>query len=435
MTKSWQLDGRSNVSGKFKGANGMLRNLVCWICTVPLSLCAVPALAAEGEAGDAPFSLKGYGTLGAVYHNAAGVEYRRDISQAVTGVNAGSVRFRQDSMLAIQADTREVNGWSASLQVVSREDADNDFTPQLSMAHVKCRSGDYLVRAGRLIIETYMEGDAAEVGYANLMVRQPLIFYPRYMDGVDAEFAHPVATGLLRIKGLAGKAVGRSVSDNGKYDISGSRLYGIGAEYGAGSWAVRGVTARMEMKNEIAEMAAGGQLSNALQSVPNRAALQDVLTMQRVLNVSTFEAAYDANGLQSHAGFTVTRSAGWSDKYSMFVNAGYRMGAFTPYTSYATSHAARAFIGTGIPDGLTSQADKLNQAVRVAEAAHLVNQTDLSIGVRYDFMRNKALKFQWNHIRYQDPENIVDTNLAAGDVAARGFKAMDLYSVVLDFVF
>ena len=406
---------------------GMIALLICMLAGIWL----VPVAQAE----ESPFKLHGYGTLGAMYHNVPGAEYRRDISQAMAGAPAGRLGFRQDSMLAVQADYRASDALSASVQVVSRQDADNDFTPQFSMAHVRYRAGDYAVRAGRLIIETYMAGDAAEVGYANMLVRQPVIFYPRYMDGVDAEFSAPLGEGLLRIKGLAGHTVGKLVSDGGAYDTKGSHLSGVGVEYGTEAWGVRALFGRNELRNEVVDMLPGGRLAAALSSLPNGAQLREVFTMRRRVDIRLLEFSYDLDGWQGHAGYAISHSRAWPDQYTFFANTGYRLGAFTPYAAYSLQRMARDFVGSGIPDGYSTQADALNLSLLQAQSWHFVNQTDAALGLRYDFMRGRAIKLQWDHIRYQDPESIIDRVWTADSPLGRGFKSMNLYSVVFDFVF
>lgn len=400
-----------------------------------LSLQAWPSLAWAAGQGTEPWSFHGYGSFGGVYHDAAGVEYRRDIAQPVKGENARQLLLDRDSMLGVQADYRSNEALSASLQILARQDADADFSPQLSMALLKYHDGSYQIRAGRLIIETYMAGDAAEVGYANLMVRQPLIFYPRHMDGLDAEVATPLGDGLLRVKGLAGKALGKVISVNGSQDMAGSTLLGVGTEYARGNWAARLVKANLDISKEIPEMLPGGELATVLQSVPNGAALRDVLTMRRRMEVSMLELSYENAGWQGHAAYAITRSKAWQDLQSLFVQGGYRFGDFTPYASVAYQQMPRTLIGSGVPEGLSTQADAVNRALSQAEAAHIVNQRAITLGVRYDFMRNRALKFQWDRIRYQDPETVIDRSLSGTPFASRGFKTMNLYSVVLDFVF
>jgi hypothetical protein len=87
------------------------------------------------------------------------------------------------------------------------------------------------------------------------------------------------------------------------------------------------------------------------------------------------------------------------------------------------------------PAGLSTETDQINEAVRQAQAGLWSNQTDLGLGMRYDFARNKVLKFQYDRIRYQDPDNLVDPGLSTTPVESRGHKSMNLFSVALDFVF
>jgi hypothetical protein len=63
------------------------------------------------------------------------------------------------------------------------------------------------------------------------------------------------------------------------------------------------------------------------------------------------------------------------------------------------------------------------------------NQTDFTLGVRYDFSQRMALKVQADHIRYRDAESVIDTAQMTTPVEERGWNSFNLLSVALDFVF
>jgi hypothetical protein len=383
-----------------------------------------------------PLVLHGFGTLGAVYHNTPGIEYRRDISQPGSGAKAGQVSFAQDSMLAVQADYRRDSELSGVVQIVSRLNAENSFIPQVSLANLKYEIGYSQVRVGRMNIETYLEGDAAEIGYANPMVRQPTIHYPRALDGLAAETTQPLGEGLLRLQGQAGWGIGKLVSNGPVHDASGAETLEAGADYSIAGWTTR-ISAGQQIYNTQTEsLQPGSVFMSTLAVLPNGAELYNKFNLQgRKFANRMLTVGYDREAIQGQAGYAVYLSPHISIQKNYYVRGAYRLGEFTPYVSYLRRWTPRTFIGTGIADGLSVQTDALNLAISNGEAAMQANQSEFVLGVRYDFMANRALKLQWERIRFQDSYNLIDSRTTNSRAESRGFMAMSLFSIALDFVF
>ena len=117
-----------------------------------------------------------------------------------------------------------------------------------------------------------------------------------------------------------------------------------------------------------------------------------------------------------------------ADSKSWYVTGGYRFGSLTPYATYANTKSQMAR-ESGIPLAAAAPLNAgLNQLV-----SNQFNgaQNSVSAGLRWDFMKNVALKGQYDHI-----------NLGAGSsgrLSARpGFTPgghVNLFSAALDFVF
>lgn len=382
-----------------------------------------------------PFSISGFGTLGAVYHGLDGVEYRRDISTP-DGAKADRWSFKPDSMVGVQMTARHGESLEATLQLVSRYSIDTGFKPRASWAFVKFKPReDIALRAGRLGIDLYMQGDSAEIGYANLLVRQPMIYYPRLLEGADAEWILPAGDGTLRFKGQYGKETGKLVSGDEPYDMRGSRIGAVLAEYAVGGWTTRVAAGKMTLKNDQ-ESPATQAFYGALAMVPNGDEILGATTMKdRSLRYLVLGLGYDAGPIRAMAGYSTVSSPHWADLESLSAHIGYRIGKLTPYVAYTRQWADRSLVPTGIPWGLSPATDALNQGAAVAQAAMKANQSIAAVGARYDLSRNTALKLQVDRIRYQDPVAIVDSGLSSQNVAERDFKRMTLYSVALEFVF
>jgi hypothetical protein len=400
-----------------------------------MALPAASLYATEESAAEQNITLRGFGTLGAVYHNEPGVKYRRDISQSTEGAAASQISFAQDSMLAIQADAHAGNNFKSSVQVIGRQNVYGNFAPEVSMAYLKYQAADSFVRFGRTNIEIYMQGDSAEIGYANLPVRQPVIFYPRTIDGLDAETTQPLENGIVRLKGLAGRVTGKLISPT-IYDADGSRCVGALAEYSRDGWTGRFALGEMTLKNETDSLQSGGSLATAMATMPNAAQLFNKFSMKdRTITNKMLAVTYDAGSLQGGAGYTIISSHNWDDEHLLYAYAGYRIEQLTPYVSWSSGSTPRNFAATGIPNGLSTQTDALNQAMANGQSGFFINQSDVALGSRYDLAHNMALKLQADYIRYQDPYSIVDSSFSTSSAESRGYKTLLLYSAALDFVF
>jgi hypothetical protein len=400
-------------------------------------LLAVYASSAAAEVSDDSWPelrLRGFGTLGANYHNDDGVRFRRDISQA-GGAKADRISLTQDSMLGLQLSVSPHRQWEITAQAVSRQTTENNFDPQLTWGYLKYKPlEEAALRFGRLGVESYLQGDSAEIGYANLRIRQAIIFYPRTYDGMDAEWLHPLAGGTLRLKGSAGWTQGELISPSAIYDTGGSELLGVVAEYAHSGWTARMAYHHLLMHDEADQLNPGTHFKNVLAALPNEAAIFEKLSMKnRAIDVPSFALAYDSGPLQAQASYSILSSAHWSLRHLFYATLGYRVGEFTPYLSYATQRCDRKFIATGIPNGVGL--DALNQAAANAQTTIMNNQSDFALGLRYDFADNMALKFQTDHIRYKEPDNIVDDSLFGQPAESRSTRSLTVFSVALDFVF
>jgi hypothetical protein len=404
----------------------------CIVVIAFAATCIAPVVSAQD--GESVVSVSGFGTLGAVYHDLDGVEFRRDISQP-DGAKAHQLSLDTDSMLGLQMTARPSAQFEATVQLVSRNAIDVGHRPQVTWAYVKYKpTEDIALRAGRLGVETYMQGDSAAIGYANLLVRQPVIFYPSTYDGMDLELLRPLGAGMVRLKGTAGLLVGKLLSVN-TYDSKGSPLWSALAEYAQGAWTGRVSAGKYTLKEE-ASAPQLDMLKSALSMTPNGAEINAVMSMKnRAINYTSLALAYDSGPLQGRVGLSTIASPGWATLHALHSHIGYRIGKVTPYAAYSRQRANRDTIPTGIPSGLSPATDALNQAAALAQGALKVNQSDFTLGVRYDISRNTSIKFQVDRILYQEPRSITDPSLFLSDYQSRDTRGLTMISLALDFAF
>ncbi|MEW6693313.1 MAG: hypothetical protein AB1340_10835 [Pseudomonadota bacterium] len=402
------------------------------------TLCMLPilsALASSATAADDIVGLSGFGTLGAVYHDAQGVTFRRDISQD-DGAQGGQLSLRPDSMLGVQFDAHLTDRLDTMVQLISRESIDNEYAPKPSWAYIKYKlDSDSSIRFGRLGLELYLQGDSIEIGYSNLMVRPQVIFHPRGFDGVDAETTIPLAGGAMRLKAMTGWTHGKLFAGQGTFDTNGSPFLGGLVEYARDGWTARLGAGSLKLQRETSDPELD-TLRHALSLTPNGADILETLRMSnRRQDLVSFSLAHDDGPLQTQASYNVIASPAWPDRRIFYANVGYRLERLTPYLGFCTMRMDRNMIPTGIPDGLSPATDQLNAAASIAQSMLKVNQDTWTAGLRYDLGHQLALKAQVDFIRYIEPSNLIAPELDMTPAALREWKHATVYSLALDFVF
>lgn len=409
-----------------------------------LLACAVNAAPAT-DADNQQFSLNVYGTLGVTHSSDDKADY---ISRlwVQEGVGASTEwALSTDSRLGVQLSAEFSERVSAMLQVVSEQQEDGSYRPEVEWANVSLELvPDLRIRLGRIFQASFLYADSQKVGYSYPWVRPPTELYylvpVNYNDGVDlryqlqfgdvinsigvsygqldADMPDRIGGGQLKVRETAGImntlehgsltvrlsyhqsriSYQQSTSDLGltslldgfrlfgpqgtaiaqRYDLKDTRIafYGVGANYDPGPWFVTSEVGRMRTQSIIGE---------------------------------------------SWAGY-------WS--------VGARVGAFTPYISYArldvTSEASTPGLPLQmLPPPLREPAAALNTALNQILRDTAAQRT-FTAGVRWDFADNLALKMQYEHIdRDRDSPGTfigLQTGFDPGGSA-------ELFAVSLDFVF
>jgi hypothetical protein len=118
-----------------------------------------------------------------------------------------------------------------------------------------------------------------------------------------------------------------------------------------------------------------------------------------------------------------------------YVSGGYRLGKFTPYLTYAEVKSNRnsdpGLTVAGLPPNLAGFAAGLNASLNAILETN-PDQNTISVGSRWDFMRNVDLKLQVDHSREGPGSSGELTNLQPG---FRPGGEDNLFTATLDFVF
>ena len=348
---------------------------------------------------DPTLELSGFGTLGYSISDSDTAEYR--LGKALNGVDS-SGSFLLDTRLGIQLDTRFNQKFSATAQVLFRDDEDGDFTPELEWAFARWSVSDsWTLRLGRMSLPTFKLSDYREVGYATEFLRPPEDVYAqvplRRFDGIDLIGHFEFGDVLLSTEILFGRTK-EELQNNTSVETN---------DLGGVTFSItKGVT-KLRLSHVQTQKA---QLTNQ-----DIIALADVLTPLIPLIPSLEEVAstiapesnnltfafsgvsleLDFDRTYVDAEYTLLKSNSYiGDIVGWYIAAGYRHGAFTPYVFTSRLRRLGSTLQFDIPE--TEAFEPLQEALD--SLFFNPDQATTGVGLRWDFKPDLAFKFQLENI-------------------------------------
>jgi hypothetical protein len=387
--------------------------------------------------------LKGFGTLGVARSDSNDAEFVRDLSQP-RGITKHWTT-RNDSVVGLQMNAHLGPQTEGVLQVISRYRPEGTHTPEVSWAFLRHEfSPDLQVRVGRLAPEIYMLADSRLVGYSNIAIRPPVDLYGplvfAYFDGADVMVSSAAVGGVLRGKLYGGRSPERTgFFDPVTWDIRGSRLFGGYLDYLKGPWQVRAT--HMEVKFSAPEQPLNYLANLLIASVPQLAPLKSIAPVDitgQIPELSTVDTrsrfdsiglVYDKGALQLQGmiGRIKHQTESYEDSRAAFVLGAYRLGVLTPYLGYSWVRSRPTSIAT-VPAGPFGPA--LNMLAKEIVAGTHLEQHTVTLGVRWDFRPNWALKFQADAIR-----GSTDSVFLFRGPNIQWDGSMNIFSAALDFAY
>jgi len=382
-------------------------------------------------------TFSGFGTLGLARSSSPNAEFIRDLSQT-SGLKSGNWSGITDSILGLQLNWQVHPDVELVGQVVSKLDYEHSFKPEVMWAFAKWEPDPRMAfRLGRIGADFMMNADSRLVGYSYLPVRpSPDFFSPLFfsrLDGVDASMATPIAEGIVRGKLFAGKMPEKTAGGPGVWDSSGSPLWGAVLDYQTGPWLVRANFARIRFSHDPNDygmrdlLRQAGQVLNLSQPV---AAAQTMVTKDKASNYISLGLVYDEGPLllQGMWNSIHHESKLFEDSHAAYVLGGYRIKALTPYVgaSFWKSHAVQ--YDTGLPN-IPLLAPLIAGYQTYTQNLH-EDQHTWTLGTRWDFSRNQALKLQWDAVRGKP-----NSRFPYARIDGNWNGKTDVLSITYDFVF
>jgi hypothetical protein len=289
---------------------------------------------------------------------------------------------------------------SAILQVISEYHIPNTYQPEVEWANVKYAfTPDAFIRVGRIVLPTFLNSDSRDVGYSYVWIHPPIELYRQLSitqsDGVDATYHVDIWQAMNSIKAVI---YGKNTLEREHSTSTSKDIWGIfdTIEYGPITTHV-GYQERLSSSRNIQTGITGAwirysDLSIGVQYDPGEwFAISEWIQRKSTTRIS-----------------------------AMYVSGGYRVKEFTPYLTYSQNSQGSFLPGFPPPS---------SNSIRLANRS----QSTISLGVRWDFMKNTDFKFQYDQIKLSDTSNGFLANVPP-NVSLYGAK-FHVVSAVVDFIF
>lgn len=389
--------------------------------------------AAFAQVDEGRFTLRGFGTLALTTHDAEGIEFRRNVGQAY-GIESGKVRVESDSLAGVQFNVNLATGVDATVQGVTRLNADGDWSPRVTQAFLRYSPDDSLVfRAGRFGYEIYLNAESRQVGYSYLAVRPSQDFYGLVtndeVDGVDVSWTSRFGRGLVKARVFGGRGSDQTVFPDRTQWEGDSDALGVTLDYSLHSLTARAAVLQVSYGRDPQLRELGAFLVST--GAPPAVSIgDDLFRSTQTSRAVQLGLAYDDGPLQAQLlyGHIISDSIAGPNVSAFYSQVGYRLGDVTPFVSFARSEDRNPIRTTGLPEEpellpIIGAVDAIQRNVRAT-------QHSTSLGLRWDLSSRWDLKLQADFTSIHDSALNFDARPPGS-----GQAHMTVVTAAVDFVF
>jgi hypothetical protein len=390
-------------------------------------------------------SLKGFGTLGIVNNSTNDADFVANALSQPRGAGlTESLSVNPDSRLGLQMDWQAIQRLSFTAQAVSKQGPDNSWVPELQLGFAKFKVlSDLEIRGGRIRPPFFMMSDYLDMFYANPWIRPPTEFYSlvpiaSHTEGVDLLYrpqTGPISWLIQPYYGNTQLPLRLNTS------ITAQNMAGINISATVSDFTLRAGYTHLLMSytDPTFNRDALPALTQLCGLDPAICPLQSSLAINNSgLTIVALGANWD-NGdyfITGELGKRISQN-NVIDTTAGYISSGARLGKFTPYVTYSSTvnNSPTTFSGGTGPYAALS-----NQVVTdIVSQLNFMDQNTKTLGIRYDFYKNLALKVQWDRIDTSTKNGQAETGWGLFNNSTTTFansnNAIDLFSTSVDFVF
>ncbi|MES2089348.1 MAG: hypothetical protein V4532_05145 [Pseudomonadota bacterium] len=393
----------------------------------------------------ASLRLNGFGTVGITStHGPDGTGYRRDVSHSN---NNGGEQWLTDTRLGLQANYAVNPQLELTTQIVLRDRAKGSKPiDSLEWAFVTYRpTGDVTVRVGRTSPVMFLMTDYRNVGFAYSTVRPNVDFYgtlPLYsINGADVAYDWKSGEARWRVKGIVSTGEARTAAPGQETVVTVDVQSAVGAVI---TREAHGLTLRASMTSarvaikKTAEMSQLESALSALQAYPDPTVAAQAHDLQRDLGLSPGRETFAELGFSYDAApwlFSgeigrISGALGGGGSTAAYLSIGRRFDDVTLYGIAGRikpmKRPVQAPDWSSVPVPGTQMLGQMAAAGINGASFH---QHSLSLGLRWDFHPQVALKVQWDQYWVQP------NGSALWSAGVEREARPQVGTVLLDFIF
>ena len=402
---------------------------------VPSVLSLSTALAEETRAID--YTVSGFGTVGLAHSSERQADFTNSPFLKKTGAGfSDDWSVHADSVFGVQVAANINPQVSAVLQVISQQRYDGTYTPEVEWANVKYQfNPDFNVRIGRTAMPSLLVSDYRYVSYSTPWVRAPMDIYGLIPitknDGADVSYRLHIGGAATTFQASYGQS--EIKNDNGVAPTLIKNAVGVfnNTEIGHATFHVAYQEADLSFP-PIYPLFDGFR-----QFGPGGVAIADKYNANdRRIKLTALGVIYDRDDWFVMGEWSQLMSASFiGTQTGWYVSGGYRVARFTPFVTLAQSGKKSNTTDPGLdpaslPPYLAGSVAVLNAGL--SSALQGASGQTLSLGSRWDFTRNTAIKLQYDAVKLNAESSGILINKQPG---YRPGGAYSVFSIALNFVF
>jgi hypothetical protein len=360
-----------------------------------LLACALTTGAAHAADEASMFSLSGFATLGLVKTDTDAAHYvSAGQPRGATKDASGEV----DSKLGVQAGAKFNSMFSATVQLLSKQNGKGNFNPGVEWAFAKAQVTPAVAfRVGRMGGPYFAVSDFRDVGYANTTLRPPLDVYGQvsisHFDGADVTYQTSTGLGTVTAQLFGGK----STDSFSRTDLEFKKSVGFNATLeldGGLTLRLGHVAGKLTVKS-----AALNGLVAVIRTTPFASVGDELDANNKAASFTGLGATWDQGDWLVNAEYTQRRTDSYvPDTDGWYITVGHRFGSWTPYVTASQVRTVSGNVNNTIQP-LNAALAQLKGAVDATTGGQRLAQKTVALGTRWDFTRNFAFKAQLDRVK------------------------------------
>lgn len=352
------------------------------------------------EQGQGLVSVSGFGTLAATKTNTQNAEFITSPKQ-VGGATNSSWDATLDTDLGLQVKLKPTatSPFSFTMQGLAKKREHNDFRMRTEWAYAQYdTTPDISIRAGKLAVPIFTLSDIRNVGYAQLSVRPSLDLYglvpvTQYTGG-EMIYRLGSSVGNFVFQPFIGQHRDYVPEEGGKIEFKGRKLVGMNA-----SWEKNGLMLRaVHLKTKMTDNNNTGE--NQLFDLMNMLGETELVNHYALNDKQVYFSGIGVNYENKHMTFQSeyarrNAKASWLGVMDgWYVLGGYKLNSMlTPYVGLSGA-TPKSSIDTNDIQPYSPYHVMAQQGINSLLKSAAVDQRTSTVGMRYDFHDNMAVKVQ-----------------------------------------